>query len=352
MCRSKLVNIEYLILKLLEKSMKSLLLFAIVSLLGFSSTTAQTVDGSLSVNGTVRDYSIYVPSSYEATNPNPLMLGLHPFNTARWNAKAWRDTLIAFSEENGLILICPDGGSDGNLTNDQTDTLLATALLDSAEVWFNVDTRRIYAMGFSMGGLATYIYGLANAWRFGGYIPIGAAVSSTNQFLNVLPNAKEKPFYVVHGSLDGPGVRYTPVIAALTNNGGILESILMSGVGHTIDFPNRNQILTTAYTWIDSVNTASLSSVDDKEGMGDANGLQLFPNPVRSDQSAILHWSISDQIKGARIIDLAGRFVGNVEVDPITSSSGRISPVELTPGVYLLDVEGSRSKGALRFIVQ
>ncbi|MCE2504585.1 MAG: hypothetical protein J4G05_11095 [Chlorobi bacterium] len=339
--------------------MKSLLFFTLLFLFTFTSAITQTVDGSLSVNGKVRNYSIYVTSTYDEKTPNPLMLGLHPFNPVRWNAKAWRDTLIAFAEENGLILICPDAGSDGNIINDQTDTLLATALLDSALSWYNIDVKRVYVMGFSMGGLATYVYGLANPWRFGGYLPIGAAVSSTARFSNVLSNAAKKPFYVVHGSMDAPGTRYTPVVEALVDNQAIVDSILMTGVGHTIDFPNRNQILSTAYQWIDSVNTASVSSVDEKD-MGDADHLQLFPNPIRSDQPAILCWSAldlpaagrADQIIGTRILDLTGRVVEVVEVDLINSSSGLISPVELTPGLYLLVVEGNRGESMLRFIVQ
>ena len=34
----------------------------------------------------------------------------------------------------------------------------------------------------------------------------------------------------------------------------------MPGIAHTINFPNRNQILSAAYQWIDSVNCANLSS--------------------------------------------------------------------------------------------
>lgn len=205
-----------------------------------------------------KKYSIYVPSTYSAASANKMMLGLHPFNTSRWDAESWCDTLIDFAEMNGLLLICPDGGADGRV-DDAIDTAFATAVMDSMEVWYNVDTDNIYAMGFSVGGRATHTYGLNHTSRMSGWIPIGAAISGLNEVTpNLLKNADCIPVYLVHGSNDSPNNRYWPVRQALIDSGAVVESILMSGVGHTIDFPNRNQILTTAYQFIDSVNNAPL----------------------------------------------------------------------------------------------
>lgn len=207
-----------------------------------------------------KKYSLYIPSSYSAATPNAMMVGMHPFNTSRWNAISWCDTLIAFAEANDLLLVCPDGGSNGNIT-DAIDYAFTTVLLDSVRNWYNIDTERTYIMGFSMGGRATYTYGLAHPNVFGGYLPIGAAISGLNEVNATLQaNSNCRPVYIVHGSFDSPNTRYTPVRTALINAGAIVNSLLMSGVGHTIDFPNRNQILTTAFQWIDSVNTAPLQA--------------------------------------------------------------------------------------------
>ncbi len=205
-----------------------------------------------------KKYSIYIPSNYNAGVPNELMVGFHPFNVSVWDAEAWCDTLIQFSESNDLILVCPDGGTNGNIT-DAIDYGFTTALLDSMKLWYSIDTNRIYAMGFSMGGVATYEYGLQFPEVFGGYLPIGAAINGTGSFSSDLPNSGQKPFYLVHGANDAPNTRYWPAINGLNANCAIVNSMLMTGVGHTINFPNRNQILSDAYQWIDSVNVTPRS---------------------------------------------------------------------------------------------
>ena len=114
-----------------------------------------------------KQYSIYVPSSYDANTPNKLMVGFHPFNTNRWNSISWCDTLIAFAETNNLLMICPDGGVDGKV-DDPIDTAFTTVMIDSMLTWYNVDESKIYAMGFSWGGRTTYSYGLNHIEKFAG----------------------------------------------------------------------------------------------------------------------------------------------------------------------------------------
>jgi hypothetical protein len=67
-----------------------------------------------------------------------MMLGLHPFNTSRWNGESWCDKLIGFAEMNGLLLVCPDGGADGKI-DDAIDTAFTTAIIDSMEIWYSIN---------------------------------------------------------------------------------------------------------------------------------------------------------------------------------------------------------------------
>jgi len=251
---------KFLEVVLQKNNMKKFVSFLALSFL-ISPLMAQVrIDSSFAFGpDTAKMYSIYVPSNYNPSNPNPLMVGFHPYNVSRWNAVSWCDTLLAFSEMNDLILVCPDGDSLGIIT-DSLDYAFTTALMDSMKLWFNIDEERIYTMGFSFGGKAVYEYGLNNAPTFGGFIPIGAAINGTSFVSNVIQNAGRRPFYLVHGANDNPSQRYYPILNALNANCAFVNSILMSGVGHTIDFPNRNQILTTAYQWIDSVNLSPLNA--------------------------------------------------------------------------------------------
>lgn len=225
------------------------LLAVTISISAFSQTR---IDSTINFQtDPIKQYSIYVPSTYNAATPSKMMVGLHPFNTARWNSISWCDTLIAFAETNNLLLICPDGGADGQV-DDDIDTAFTSAIIDSMFTWYNVDTAKIFAMGFSWGGKTTYSYGLRRPNLFAGYMPIGAVIT-TSEVSSFIENADGKPFYLVHGSQDNPGAGYTSMLTELDDYYACTNGILLSGVGHTIDFPNRNQILTDGFMWLDSV---------------------------------------------------------------------------------------------------
>lgn len=317
---------------------------------GFVANGQQRIDSSFAFQTDPnKKYSIYVPSSYSASTPNRMMLALHPWNTARWNAISWCDTLTNFAEANGLLLICPDGGADGQV-DDAIDTAFTSAILDSMELWYNVDTEKVYAMGFSWGGLTTYTYGLNHVDRFGGFMPIGAAINGAGVISSYASNANGKAFYVIHGSQDNPGTRYTPLINSLTTNGAILNSLLMSGVGHTIDFPNRNQILTDAYIWIDSVNCAGKNtSIDEQKGF---KSIEVFPNPVkRSNDVDIDVSSFSGDRFELSVIDLSGREVLSAQLDR-DGESHLVLPVgDLGRGSYLLLLSNDHIKAKTNLII-
>ena len=231
--------------------MKALFIFFAMSFI-INSYAQTRIDSSMAFQTDPnKKYSIYVPSTYNSLVPNKLMLGLHPFNTARWNSETWCDTLINFSEANGLILICPDGGADGQV-DDAIDTAFTTVILDSMLSWYTIDQTKIFAMGFSWGGKTTYSYGLRRINRFAGFMPIGAVIT-TNEVNSVISNANGKPFYLIHGSQDNPNGRYTAMLNILDANHACTNGMLLSGVGHTIDFANRDQILTNAFNWLDTV---------------------------------------------------------------------------------------------------
>lgn len=343
-----------------QRSLRAVLLFLLLSCIGGvpSLLAQQVLNGSLVVEGESRSYSLYIPSGYNSSHPNALMLALHPQNLERWNARSWCDTLTAFAEANGLILLCPDGGPDGSIINERRDTLLATMLLDSVAVWYRVDSKRVYAMGFSVGGLATYLYGLANTDRFAGYLPIGAAINKTNEIGPLLPAVAGKPVYVVHGGADAAPIRYYPAVNALQDNGAILQSLLMPGVAHTIDFPKRNAILTTAFRWIDSVNLAGMvSGVDDaiqeqKERYRAGNNLFLYPNPIPRDGEGTLVRLMGSFASGVRVIDVLGTIRSDVDITFVDGTSAKILPRNLSPGVYFLQVDAEGERQVLRFVVR
>lgn len=271
-----------------------------------TSLLAQTsIDSSFAFQAdAAKRYSLYIPSSYKVGTPAKLMLGLHPLNTSRWNAQSWRDTLIVFAETNNLLLVCPDGGSDGRI-DDPIDTAFTSTLLDSVMAWYTADKNKIFVMGFSWGGRTTYSYGLEHHTAFAGFLPIGAAIDGAESFAGILPNAKDKPFYILHGGSDNPNQGFYPMKTALEKAGALVHSKLLPGVGHTIDFSDRNMLLTVAFRWLDSVSTAHTVSVREADGLVQWS---IAPNPSM-ETTTITYQPATGGYLQVSIADALGRVV-------------------------------------------
>jgi len=250
------------------------MIFISVFFLAFNLNAQESIDGGFEFQSDDnKKYSIYIPSSYDDNVSNALMVGLHPLNTNRWDSESWRDTLINFAEHNHLILACPDGGPDGAI-DDDIDTAFTSVLIDSMSLWFNIDESQKYLMGFSWGGKTVYSYGLRRTEEFAGFLPIGAAISGSAEIAPLTPNSFQENWYLVHGSEDNPNLRFDPPVDQLTLYGACLETNLLQGVGHTIDFPNRDQILTTAFEFLRDNNCLTSN-----ENLLDHSIIQTFPNP-------------------------------------------------------------------------
>ena len=318
---------------------KSLLtLFALFTI--HSIAAQERIDGTFDFQtDPAKQYSIYIPSSYDENTSNRLMDGLHPWNTSRWNARSWCDTLISFAETNGLLLVCPDGGVDGQI-DDPIDTAFTTFMLEYMIDNYNIDEGQIYAMGFSWGARTTYTYGLNHIDRFAGFMPIGAAINGTNEVSDIIQDANEKPFYIVHGSFDSPSIRYTPILNALVENGACVESLLMSGIGHTIDFPNRNQVLTDAFEWLVNV-SCGVNSTNEIDLEGE---IKVFPNPVL--KGSMIEVLTTLPIQSIRLWDINSQLINEF------SESDKISTNSLKAGIFLLEVITAEGIWTQRVVIQ
>ena len=153
-------------------------------------------------------------------------------------------------------------------------------------------------------------------------------------------NSVGKPVYIIHGSNDSPNTRFYPVRDALIAKGAIVNTLLQSGVGHTIDFPNRDAILTTAYHWIDSVNCANLTT--STLGIEKSTGVFLFPNPISKGEGLRIDLTLNNGAQKAliQLFDLNGKQLRNLNV-VVENGVNRVTK-ELTNipnGIYMISVE-------------
>ncbi len=128
-------------------------------LVAASSIASAQVSGTITHDGITRDHILYVPSGYVAGTPTPLVFVMHGFTqsaSAIMNVTGFND----LAEQEGFLVAYPNGVNNGWNTNSPLpggstadDVGYIGALLDSLQDQYSVDSTRVYACGFSAGGL-------------------------------------------------------------------------------------------------------------------------------------------------------------------------------------------------------
>lgn len=170
------------------------------------------VTGSMRWDGVSRTYRVFVPTSYTAGTPTPLVVGLHGgFGSGR---QFERDNgLEPALAERAMLGVFPDGVA-GPLTGIRTwnagnccaysmnadvdDVGFIDALVKRLRRRYTVDPARIYAIGHSNGGMLSFRLGCDLPGVFAAIAPVAGAVDDTRRCqpghrLNVL---------VIHGYRD------------------------------------------------------------------------------------------------------------------------------------------------------
>lgn len=125
--------------------------------------TYQAGDHKMSVNvdGKNRTFIMHVPSAYKGDKPVPLVVDYHPIGGSG-QGQLQGTTYKSQTDPEGVISLYPDGtggksmmGAGWNVgpccSNDD-DVKFSRAMIKSVEEKVCIDTKRVYATGFSMGG--------------------------------------------------------------------------------------------------------------------------------------------------------------------------------------------------------
>ena len=160
-------------------------------------------------DGGLRDYQLYIPPGYNETDPLPVVINFHSFDGDAYeyliNTSDMRS--IASVESNPFFLVYPQAGyCDGGLAWNPcelggdnkcyfNDIDFIEALLDSLSIEFEIDSSRIYACGYSNGGMMAMGLGMKSD-RF-------AAVGSVSgAMLDRETPSRPMPTIIIHGTLD------------------------------------------------------------------------------------------------------------------------------------------------------
>lgn len=128
-----------------------------VLLLAFSAS-AQVQTRSVSVNGATRTFLLYVPPSYSAATPAPVVMNLHGWGDYAQSYMNYGDMrpqsdaagfLLAYPQASIGPAGVPEWDSAGPYAWGGDEVAFMAALLDDLEATFSVDTNRCYICGFS-----------------------------------------------------------------------------------------------------------------------------------------------------------------------------------------------------------
>lgn len=378
--------------------MKHVFTFLLLSVF-YCAGAQTTINGSFNFDGETRTYSFYVPATYNAAQPVPLVLNLHGTGSSGDEQAQNRD-LRPISDTANFIVVHPDGTTlfgqrfwnYGNVLGSTVDDVgFLEALIDTISASHSIDQNRVYAAGMSNGSFMCY-YLACQTDRFAA---IGAVTGSMGTTMyNECQPAHPTPTIHIHGtddpinSYDGTStsmsipdvVRFwvdnnqcdtvptiTPVADIDTDdqataerylysngmNGNMVEHFKVAGGGHT--WPGHEVFSLTAgntcmdfdaslelWRFFSQYSLAATSSIDTHS----VNALTIYPNPtadriyVDGAGEALMRYTITD-VSGRMMVNKA--FINTVSVTSIDVG-------DLSVGSYLLTVETESGVGTRQFL--
>ncbi len=163
-------------------------------------------------------YGVYVPTGYDVSKPTPLVIALHGLGSDEMYMMEYNN-LVELAERYGYLVATPMGfnergwygsrgqGNDFNRRSPdpgpddlgELSELDVMSVLDIMKDEYNVDERRIYLIGQSMGGGGTWYLGTKHPDLWAALAPMAPAIYTSP---DVLEKARNLPVIVVQGDAD------------------------------------------------------------------------------------------------------------------------------------------------------
>lgn len=214
---------------------------------------------SVTVNGNVYNFRLYIPANRDPDAKIPVMLYLHGSNRRGDDNESQLEDIASVIKANperfSFIIVfpqCREGSFWAGEMNEQ-----AFAALERIVEEFNGDPARLYLSGYSMGGNGTWQIGLVHPGKFAALVPVAGYVAPASKLsdevlASLAPRLREAataadpyksfaegigstPIWVFHGNNDEavPVTESRKILEALRNNGNQNVSYTeFDGVGH------------------------------------------------------------------------------------------------------------------------
>lgn len=187
--------------------------------LGMTNSLAQNVTGSFVHDGLTRNYTLYIPANYNATNSHPIVFNLHGY-TSNGTAQASLTKMNAIADTAGFIVAYPEGTLDNSSQpywnagygTGVDDIGFIDALIDTIAANYTVNLQRVYSTGLSNGGIMSNTLACALNHRIAAIAGV-AGTMSVGQQAACSPSNKI-PVLHIHGTSD--------VVVPYAGNGALL----------------------------------------------------------------------------------------------------------------------------------
>lgn len=137
---------------------------------------------TIMVNGKNREYTLDVPANYDPDTPYPITFGLHWRGGNSGNVVSNNYYGLKDKANGGMIFVSPEGlvamGTSGWVNQGGEDVELIALTLDRLEEELCIDTSRVFATGFSYGGMFSNAIGCALGDRFRAIAPYAGSLWS------------------------------------------------------------------------------------------------------------------------------------------------------------------------------
>ncbi len=137
----------------------------------------------LQIDGQGRSYWVHVPPQYQSDVPLPMVLAFHGAGMNGKLMSQWSG-LNETADQKGFLVVYPNGTGIANLfltfnvgQGSADETKFVQALLEDVAAVLSVDARRVYATGYSNGGMLCYLLAARLADRIVAIAPVAAIMT-------------------------------------------------------------------------------------------------------------------------------------------------------------------------------
>jgi S-formylglutathione hydrolase FrmB len=149
-------------------------------------------------DGTMQPVALFVPARYDPQKPAPLVLFLH--------GRTWTEAdmlgvpfIRDLAQESGAIVAAPYARGDIQYVDPAPADVYAT--VDAVEHAFNIDRKRVFLAGHSMGGFGVFEVGPLHADIWSAVMCISGSMTNEDRD-DVLRKFRDKTVYIVSGVQD------------------------------------------------------------------------------------------------------------------------------------------------------